>query len=76
VRGSVDVSVLGQKKSMPFELTGERTVVGKISVTMISHLEPVNPGDARWLNQGINRPDLRPRGGRPRPAPNMIEGDL
>src|SRR5690606_1563968 len=30
VRGTLDVSVLGQKKSLPFELTGARTVVGKI----------------------------------------------
>jgi hypothetical protein len=58
---------------MPFELSGERVVVGKINVTMISHLEPVNPGDARWLNQGV-RPDLRPRGGRPQP--DMIDRDL
>ncbi|HEY5944632.1 MAG TPA: BTAD domain-containing putative transcriptional regulator, partial [Kofleriaceae bacterium] len=67
VRGTLDVSVLGQKRSLPFELSGERTVVGKISVTMLSHLEPVNPGDARWLRQGWNgQPDMRPRrGGRP-----------
>lgn len=67
VRGTLDVSVLGQKKSLPFELAGERTVVGKIAVTMHSHLEPVNPGDARWLRPGWqNRPDLRDvRRGRP-----------
>jgi tetratricopeptide (TPR) repeat protein len=72
VRGTLDVSVLGQKKSLPFELTGERTVVGKISVTMISHLEPVNPGDARWLNMGGNvqlgNPRLRRAPGLPRPG--------
>ncbi|HEY5920020.1 MAG TPA: FecR domain-containing protein [Kofleriaceae bacterium] len=74
VRGSVDVSVLGQKKSLPFELSGERVVVGKINVTMTSHLEPVNPGDARWLRPGWqNRPDIRPRPGRPG---GMIENDL
>jgi tetratricopeptide (TPR) repeat protein len=54
VRGTLDVSVLGQKKSLPFELTSERVVVGKINVTLLSHLEPVNPADARWLNQGFN----------------------
>jgi tetratricopeptide (TPR) repeat protein len=75
VRGTLDISVLGQKKSIPFELAGERTVVGKISVTMISHLEPVNPGDARWLNQGWNGRDMRPRGGRPQVRPD-IENDL
>ncbi len=60
VRGTLDVSVLGQKKSMPFELSGERVVVGKISVTMTSHLEPVNPNDRRWLPD--MRPGLRGRG--------------
>ncbi|HUS28241.1 MAG TPA: FecR domain-containing protein [Kofleriaceae bacterium] len=52
VHGTIDVTVLGQKKAFPFELSGSRTTVGKISVTMTSHLEPVNPDDARWLNQG------------------------
>ena len=62
VRGTLDVRVLGQKRSLPFELTGEHTVVGRIGVTMTSHLEPVNPADARWLRQGWrNRPDLRLR---------------
>ncbi|HEX5057929.1 MAG TPA: hypothetical protein VFV99_01160, partial [Kofleriaceae bacterium] len=76
VRGTLDVSVLGQKKSMPFELTGDRMVVGKIAVTLSSHLEPVNPGDARWLNQGWQQQQWqqnnRRRGGRP----GLIEGDL
>jgi len=50
MHGSVDVTVLGQKKTFPFELTGTHATVGRISVTMSSHLEPVNPSDARWLN--------------------------
>jgi hypothetical protein len=50
IRGTLDVTVLGQKKAFPFELTGSHTTVGKISITLSSHLEPVNPGDARWLN--------------------------
>ena len=49
MRGTLDVSVLGQKKSMPFELTGDARDGRQDRVTMISHLEPVNPGDARWL---------------------------
>jgi tetratricopeptide (TPR) repeat protein len=60
-RGTVDVTVLGQKQAFPFELTGNRQVVGKISVTMSSHLEPVNPNDAQFLG-----PQFRPR---PRPHP-------
>jgi ferric-dicitrate binding protein FerR (iron transport regulator)/tetratricopeptide (TPR) repeat protein len=62
IRGTLDVSVLGQKKALPFELTGTRTVVGSIKVTMHSHLEPMNPGDARFLRPGWqNRPDIRNR---------------
>lgn len=60
VRGTLDVTVLGQKKALPFELSGARQVVGTISVTLSSHLEPVNPSDARFLG-----PQLRPGGGRP-----------
>jgi tetratricopeptide (TPR) repeat protein len=64
VRGTLDVRVLGQKRSLPFELTGNHAVVGRIGVTLTSHLEPVNPNDARWLRPGWqNRPDLRPRPG-------------
>jgi hypothetical protein len=55
IRGTLDVTVLGQKKAFPFELTNTRSTVGKISVTLTSHLEPVNPNDARWLNQGRGR---------------------
>jgi hypothetical protein len=52
VRGTLDVSVLGQKLALPFELTGTHATVGRIAVTMTSHLEPVNPADARWLQMG------------------------
>jgi tetratricopeptide (TPR) repeat protein len=41
VRGSLDVTVLGQKRSLPFELTGSHVTVGRVSVTLTSHLEPV-----------------------------------
>ncbi len=59
VRGTVDVTVLGQKRSFPFELTGNRQTVGQIAVTMHSHLEPVNPNDAQFLGPqvGRGRPD-------------------
>jgi tetratricopeptide (TPR) repeat protein len=55
VRGSVDVTVLGQKRSFPFELTVTRQTVGQISVTMHSHLEPVNPSDAQFLGPQFRR---------------------
>lgn len=52
VRGTLDVRVLGQKKALAFELSGARTVVGRVNVSLVSHLEPLNPGDARWLGPG------------------------
>jgi tetratricopeptide (TPR) repeat protein len=72
VRGTVDVSVLGQKKSFPFELSGNRQVVGTISVTLQSHLEPVNPSDARWLGPQFQQQNMRRAPGLPgRPMPVM-----
>jgi tetratricopeptide (TPR) repeat protein len=41
VRGSLDVSVLGDHRALPFELTGSHAIVGRVSVTLTSHLEPV-----------------------------------
>jgi ferric-dicitrate binding protein FerR (iron transport regulator)/tetratricopeptide (TPR) repeat protein len=41
VRGSLDVTVLGEHRSLPFELTGTHVIVGRISVTLTSHLEPI-----------------------------------
>jgi tetratricopeptide (TPR) repeat protein len=41
VRGTLDVSVLGDHRSMPFELTGSHVTVGRIAVTLTSHLEPI-----------------------------------
>jgi tetratricopeptide (TPR) repeat protein len=52
IHGTVSVTVLGQRRSFPFELTGTHATVGQISVTMHSHMEPVNPADARFLGRG------------------------
>jgi len=43
VRGSLDVSVLGAKRTIPFELVGTRATVGRVSVRLESRLERV-----RW----------------------------
>ena len=41
VRGTLDVSVLGQKRSLPFELTGTHVDGRPGRVTLTSHLEPI-----------------------------------
>jgi len=47
VRGTLDVTVLGEHRSMPFELTGTHVTVGRIAVTLTSHLEPIPFGAMR-----------------------------
>jgi len=42
VRGTLDVTVLGVKKSLPFELTGTHAVVGHVNVSLQSHLEAID----------------------------------
>ncbi|MDX2091643.1 MAG: FecR domain-containing protein [Kofleriaceae bacterium] len=41
VRGTLDITALGQKKSMPFELLGSRAVVARLNVTMKEAWESV-----------------------------------
>ena len=41
IRGSIDVTVLGTKKSLPFELLGSRAVVGRLAISLEEHLEEV-----------------------------------
>ncbi|HET9988472.1 MAG TPA: VIT domain-containing protein, partial [Kofleriaceae bacterium] len=57
VRGTLDVTVLGVKKSLPFELTGTHAVVGHVNVSLQSHLEAIDGSGWR----------LTPNGWRPTP---------
>ncbi|MBA3394897.1 MAG: FecR domain-containing protein [Deltaproteobacteria bacterium] len=41
VRGSLDISVLGTKRTLPFELLDGRAIVGRVAITMDSRLERV-----------------------------------
>jgi hypothetical protein len=45
VHGSLDITVLGQKKTLPFELTGARATVGRLAVTLQEQLETVDTAD-------------------------------
>lgn len=42
LHGALDVTVLGTKKTLPFELTGARTVVGRLAISLEEHLEQVS----------------------------------
>jgi ferric-dicitrate binding protein FerR (iron transport regulator)/tetratricopeptide (TPR) repeat protein len=46
IRGTIDVTVLGTKKSLPFELLGSRAVVGRLAVSLEERLEQVFEDDA------------------------------
>jgi len=58
VHGSLDVTVLGVKKTLPFELTGTHGTVGRVTVTLESHLEAVDGS-----NFGNPIPQFQPRVG-------------
>ena len=55
VRGSLDVTVLGVHKTLPFELTGPRAVVGRIAITLESHLEAID-GSGFAINTPVPAP--------------------
>ena len=41
ITGQIDVQVLGERRRLPFTLSGNRTVVGRVSVRRESRLVPV-----------------------------------
>ena len=51
VRGALDIAVLGVHRSLPFELVGDRLIVGRVSVALESHLEEIDNGEA-WRQVG------------------------
>ena len=56
VRGSIDLSVLGTKKTIPFEVTGTRATVGRINVALEQRLDRI------WMD-GVNCWITNPRTG-------------
>jgi len=42
IRGTLDVTVLGTKRSLPFELIGSRAVVGRLAIALEERLEQVD----------------------------------
>jgi hypothetical protein len=41
VHGTLDITALGLHRSLPFELAGQRATVGRLTVTLQSHLEEI-----------------------------------
>ena len=60
LRGTLDISVLGTRKSLPFELAGSRLTVGRIGVSLEEHLETIDTDTiARVAFGNIPHPRLR-----------------
>jgi hypothetical protein len=60
VRGTVEIAVLGTRRSLPFELAGERAVVGRIGVSLEERLETIDPDTIAKVSFGhIAHPRLR-----------------
>ncbi len=53
LRGTLDITVLGSKKSLPFELSGTRAVVGRISISLEEHVETIDQGDGGAVRVGF-----------------------
>jgi tetratricopeptide (TPR) repeat protein len=47
VRGSLDISVLGSKKTIPFELMGSRATVGRVNIALEERMDRI------WMD-GVN----------------------
>jgi tetratricopeptide (TPR) repeat protein/Mg-chelatase subunit ChlD len=60
IRGTVEIAVLGTKRSLPFELAGARAVVGRIGVSLEERLETIDPEAVAKVAFGnIAHPRLR-----------------
>ena len=61
VRGTLDIAALGAHRSIPFELTGARTVVGRVSVHLEEHFEELDGTEVQLYN-GPDRRIIPDRG--------------
>jgi tetratricopeptide (TPR) repeat protein len=43
VKGTLDITALGSKRSLPFTLAGDRTVVARVSISLEERLEQIDP---------------------------------
>ncbi|HSJ99884.1 MAG TPA: FecR domain-containing protein, partial [Kofleriaceae bacterium] len=60
IRGTVEIAVLGTKRSLPFELAGARAAIGRIGVSLEERLETIDPeAIAKVAFGNIAHPRLR-----------------
>jgi tetratricopeptide (TPR) repeat protein len=50
IRGTLDIVALGAHRSIPFELTGARTVVGRVSIRLEEHFEDLDGTPVQLYN--------------------------
>ncbi len=46
IRGTLEVTALGSKRSLPFELRGAHAIIGRIAISLEEHLEEIGSNDA------------------------------
>ncbi|HTR50244.1 MAG TPA: VWA domain-containing protein, partial [Kofleriaceae bacterium] len=54
VTGSLDITALGSKRSLPFTLAGDRTVVARVSISLEERLEQIDP----YAEPGTHEPRM------------------
>ena len=59
-RGTLDITVLGTKKSLPFELTGARKVVSRLAINLEERIETIDMNQPVRISFGnISNPNAR-----------------
>ena len=46
IRGTVEVTALGSKRSLPFELRGAHAIIGRVAISLEEHLEEIGSSEA------------------------------
>ncbi len=46
IRGTLEVTALGSKRSLPFELRGAHAIIGRVAVSLEEHLEEIGSSEA------------------------------
>ena len=54
IHGTLDITALGSKRSLPFDLAGERTVVARVSISLEERLEQIDP----YAEPGTTQPRM------------------
>jgi tetratricopeptide (TPR) repeat protein len=54
IHGTLDITALGSKRSLPFDLAGDRTVVARVSISLEERVEQIDP----YAEPGTSQPRM------------------